>query len=430
MADRDRDPLSILRLPEAAVEPDRAFAAQLRARLALRLERRRPTDTHADARRDTQGATMTELVPYIAVSRARAAIDWYADALGATTAGDPIVMPDGRIGHAELSFGSARLMLSDAHPEIGVTAPAAGAGAAVTLFLGVATPADVDTLIDRALRTGAELMRPAANYDHGRNGVIRDPFGHRWMIGAPPERAAASIRHGDLGYASLWVGDVQATAAFFGAVLGWRYDPDPDGPTGGTHVADHRLHHGLWHHEGPPTLFCSFAVDDLAAALERVRAAGGTAGEPEEAPYGASAMCADDQGSAFGLYEPPGGPAPAASSTTPPPNGTDEGDIAYVTMEVVDSARARTFYGSVLGWRFSPGNVDDGFQADGPAPMFGLRGGADHACTVPMYRVDDIDAAVAAVRARGGRATEPDRQPYGVNAECEWEGVRFYLGQL
>ena len=73
----------------------------------------------------------TALTPYLAVDDARAAIRWYADVLDAGLEGEPIVMPDGRIGHAELAVAGARLYLSDAHPEIGVVAPT-GKGTAVT----------------------------------------------------------------------------------------------------------------------------------------------------------------------------------------------------------------------------------------------------------------------------------------------------------
>lgn len=41
-----------------------------------------------------------ELFPYLHVSDARAAIDWYATVLGAVVTYPPIEMPDGRIGHA------------------------------------------------------------------------------------------------------------------------------------------------------------------------------------------------------------------------------------------------------------------------------------------------------------------------------------------
>jgi predicted enzyme related to lactoylglutathione lyase len=42
-----------------------------------------------------------------------------------------------------------------------------------------------------------------------------------------------------------------------------------------------------------------FRVDDIQAAVERVRAAGGTASEPQHEGYGIRAECADDQGVRF-----------------------------------------------------------------------------------------------------------------------------------
>ena len=56
---------------------------------------------------------MSEIRPYICSRDARAAIDWYVDAMGATITYEPIVMDDGRIGHVELSFGGATVMMSD-----------------------------------------------------------------------------------------------------------------------------------------------------------------------------------------------------------------------------------------------------------------------------------------------------------------------------
>jgi len=63
--------------------------------------------------------------------------------------------------------------------------------------------------------------------------------------------------------------------------------------------------------------------------------------------------------------------------------------------------------------------------------MVGISGGHDVATTVPMYSVDDIATAVRAVRERGGVATDPERQPYGIASTCsDDQGTRFYLGQL
>jgi uncharacterized protein len=48
---------------------------------------------------------------------------------------------------------------------------------------------------------------------------------------------------------------------------------------------------------------------------------------------------------------------------------------------------------------------------------------------VPMWKVDDVPAAVERVRAAGGTSTEPAEMPYGITADCrDDQGVRFYLG--
>ncbi len=126
---------------------------------------------------------MSELTPYLAVRDARAAIDWYVAHLGAEVTYDPIVMPDGRVGHVELARDGARWMMSDEHPEIQVEAPLEGRGAAVTLHLGVD---DVDGLTRRLVDGGATLDRgPEDNPPVGRLAVLRDPFGHRWFLNQP-----------------------------------------------------------------------------------------------------------------------------------------------------------------------------------------------------------------------------------------------------
>ena len=71
---------------------------------------------------------MGEIRAYICTSEAGRAVDWYRDAMGAEVTEGPIVMDDGRIGHVELSFGGARLMMSDAYPDLHVEPPAEGRG--------------------------------------------------------------------------------------------------------------------------------------------------------------------------------------------------------------------------------------------------------------------------------------------------------------
>ncbi len=125
---------------------------------------------------------MSELTPYLAVADCRAAIEWYADVLGAAVTHEPIVMPDGRVGHVELAVDGAVFFMSDAHPEIHVTAPD-GEGSPVTLHLSVA---DVDGLAEAARGAGARLDRgPEDSPPVGRVAVFRDPFGHRWFLNQP-----------------------------------------------------------------------------------------------------------------------------------------------------------------------------------------------------------------------------------------------------
>lgn len=120
----------------------------------------------------------TALTPYIAVDDARAALDWYAEHLAADPVGEPVVMPDGRVGHAEMRLSGARVFLSDAHPELAVVAPDP-AGVPVTLHLEVD---GVDALVDRLRRAGAQVDRQPGDTPAGRIAVVRDPFGHRWML--------------------------------------------------------------------------------------------------------------------------------------------------------------------------------------------------------------------------------------------------------
>lgn len=404
------DPFDALREPVVPADPDPAFAAALRARLerALALPR--------GVQPVTETLTRTSLIPYLAVpvGSGRPALDWYAEVLGARAVGEPILMPDGKLGHAELDLGGATVYLAEEFPEIGVVAPTA-AGTPVSLSLQVENVADV---LDRAVHRGA--TSPRALYDdHGsRNATIVDPFGHRWLLHTPLAALPDTQRQGDIGYAWLSAPDPDRAADFYAAVLGWRYTPGR--APGGRNVEGQSLPLGIG--RGEPGWHLSYAVDDVAAAAERVRAAGGRAEEPEDRAYGAAADAVDDQGVVFSLHRAGSGPRSAE-------NGARPGDLSYLTLEVVDSGRARAFYGEVLGWTFSPGGVADGWSPRGVSPMTGMHGGNERHSAVPMWKVADVPAAVERVRAAGGTSTDPEEKPYGVTAECrDDQGVRFYLG--
>ena len=430
------DPLDVLREPDGPVAPDPAFATRLRARIERALEL--PRGVNVSLTTDIPTAVRDEItvpaslfapsgaaIPYLAVRDASRAIEWYVDVFGAVVEGDPIVMPDGRIGHAELALAGGKMYLADEHPEIGVVAP--GPGASVSLVLLVA---DVDARVEAATASGASLQQEVFEAYGSRNATIVDPFGHRWMLQQPltaspaSEAPPAPWHQGDVGYVSLNVPDVERAAAFYAAVLGWTYDRRSEDAL---MVSGQSMHIGLFRTPGPPDLYCSYAVGDVDAAVRRVRAAGGTHQAPTEQPWGRSADCVDSQGRAFSVFA----PRLEVAGDRPPVNGSRPGDVGYLTYNVADSRRARDFYGAVLGWRFTEGHADDGWQIEEVAPMGGLGGGAAEPRTVPMWRVDDIASAVQRVRAAGGTATEPEQQAYGITSECvDDQGSHFYLGML
>ncbi|CAA9252894.1 MAG: Glyoxalase family protein [uncultured Blastococcus sp.] len=297
MTDVDR-PFRALAGSDGPVSPDPDFTARLRARLQRELLR--AGQAHP-ATEPVGGTAMSQLTPYLVVRDARAALAWYTDALGARVVGDPYLMDDGRIGHAELVVGGAAFYLADEYPELGLVAPEEGR---VSMSLHVTVP-DADAAVTRAADAGATVERPPADSPYGRTGVVVDPQGHRWMLQAGP---------------------------------------------------------------------------------------------------------------------------PAAAGPRPP---LRPGDAVYLTLDVPDGRRALDFYGAVLGWSAVPGRVPDGWQVEGPTPMVGIGGGAAEPGTVPMYVVDDIEVAVAAVRTAGGEAGDVEQQAYGLAALCrDDQGLPFWLGQL
>ncbi|MFP5306426.1 MAG: VOC family protein [Gammaproteobacteria bacterium] len=121
-----------------------------------------------------------EVFAYLCVADAAAAIDFYRRAFGVREK-FRLTEPGGRIGHAELEFGGMTVMLSDEFPECGIRSAAAIGGSPVTIHLHVD---DADAMLAQAVRAGATLEQPAQDHFYGeRSGAVRDPFGHRWLIG-------------------------------------------------------------------------------------------------------------------------------------------------------------------------------------------------------------------------------------------------------
>ena len=129
-----------------------------------------------------------QLVPYLCVDGASAAIDFYRTVFGAVER-MKVPEPDGKLGHAEVEIGSAVIMLSDEFPALGIRAPNTIGGTPVTLTLYVT---NVDDVYKRAMDAGATGVRPLQDQFYGdRTATFEDPFGHRWSIATHIEDVSA-----------------------------------------------------------------------------------------------------------------------------------------------------------------------------------------------------------------------------------------------
>ena len=263
------------------------------------------TEPEAEAQSGREPARAPALTPYITVSDARRAMDWYAEVFGAQRRGELYVNADGTIGHAEVGIGDAVLMFSEASdlwPDVPVRAPDSPATFSHSLHLEVD---DVDGSTERARRGGASVEREPADQPYGRAAVIVDPFGHRWILLRPPARGT-EFRQGDVANVTMMARDARRAKEFYEAVL---LVPFSSGHPGAWRTDATRPPLSVMPSRGAESeVQLSYRVDDLAAAVERVRAAGGRAGEPQRRPFGLLAECADDQGATFRLWQPAGQP--------------------------------------------------------------------------------------------------------------------------
>ena len=113
---------------------------------------------------------------------------------------------------------------------------------------------------------------------------------------------------GELSFIELGVEDAAKGRAFYEGLFGWTFESSGQGfgvempnVAGGMHGGDRGA---------SPYVF--FRVDDIDAAQARVRELGGTVeevdveGDDESvARFGRFRLCRDDQGSPFGLHQPP-----------------------------------------------------------------------------------------------------------------------------
>jgi len=124
---------------------------------------------------------MTDTVrPRLVVPDVDEAIAYYVEHLGAER-GLRHAEPSGHVVHAELRIGRSELSLTQASDDWWVSAPAGLGGSPVLLTLTVSDASAVGAAMADG---GATVLIPIEDRWYGRReGRLRDPFGHLWIVG-------------------------------------------------------------------------------------------------------------------------------------------------------------------------------------------------------------------------------------------------------
>ncbi len=112
------------------------------------------------------------VTPFLIVDDGLALVDWMEAALGATHVHEPMIRPDGSLGHAQMQIGDSRVMLGAAMEP--------GKALRSVLYLYVE---DCDALYARAVAAGGtSILEPTDQFYGDRHGGVVDPAGNTWWI--------------------------------------------------------------------------------------------------------------------------------------------------------------------------------------------------------------------------------------------------------
>lgn len=121
----------------------------------------------------------TFFAPHLTVKDVRGAIEFYKNAFGAVEL-RKFDNPDGSIHVAELTIDGALFHIHDETARSAQLSPLTLQ--ATTSQIGMFVD-DPHAVVARAVKSGGEEISPVQDYDYGyRQGVIKDPGGHQWLI--------------------------------------------------------------------------------------------------------------------------------------------------------------------------------------------------------------------------------------------------------
>jgi predicted enzyme related to lactoylglutathione lyase len=111
----------------------------------------------------------------------------------------------------------------------------------------------------------------------------------------------------------LGVDDAERAKVFYSKLFGWTFHPTGEGREGWIETGG--VPGGLHENDPNPGVVVYFSVPDLDHALTTAGELGGQPGRPsaEEPGFGRFAECIDDQGTRFGLHQPPSAGTPGSA---------------------------------------------------------------------------------------------------------------------
>jgi PhnB protein len=139
---------------------------------------------------DAINQAMQLVTPYLTVKGAADAIAFYRKAFGASEITRMPAQDGKRLMHAAISIKGGTVMLADEfleHADYGAPpAPSADRPPPVAVAIACDAPADVDATFRQAVEAGCKsTVDPQDMFWGARFAMLRDPFGHRWMLNAP-----------------------------------------------------------------------------------------------------------------------------------------------------------------------------------------------------------------------------------------------------
>jgi predicted enzyme related to lactoylglutathione lyase len=238
--------------------------------------------------------------------------------------------------------------------------------------------------------------------------------------------------------------DQTASKEFYGQLFGWDFDDNPmtgeDGEDMGTYSiatigGDSIAGLGPVMGEGvPPSWGVYLATDDVDAAVEQARGAGGQVlvGPMDVPEQGRMAWVSDPTGAAVGLWQEKG----FAGSQ----RANEPGTSIWNELVTPDFDRAAPFYAATLGMGTDQQEMPDGSGAYSMLTVGGrtVAGSmAPPAQGVPphwnvYFNVDDVDASVAKAKDLGAQEIAPPFDVQGVGRMAvlaDPQGAAFNLMQ-